>query len=143
MSILTLKRKSNFILMGRKFKIYINDNLFDSISDGEIKKIDIPSNSKELTVKVMNYKSKPIVLNSLESETYVIRQNLIATLATYIGGLCVVIFFLSKFVLEQEQRIFFYISTPFLLVSIYYSTIGRRSVIQLKKITDVVNLKVQ
>ncbi len=133
MGTLTLKRKSNFILMGRKFKIYIDDHLVDSISNGEVKRINIPLNSKELTVKVMNYKSKPITLDSLEFETYVIRQNLIASITTYVVGLFVALFFLSKFVLEQEQLIFLYIAAPFLLISIYYSTIGRRNIIQLKK----------
>jgi hypothetical protein len=119
--------------MGRKFKIYIDDILHDDISNGEIKKIDVPPNSKELTIKVMNYTSKPITLGSLDSESYSIRQNLISTITTYIMVVFAAIFFMTKVILEQEQPIFLYIATPFFLISIYYSTIGRKNVLQLEK----------
>ena len=121
------------MLMGRKFKIYIDDNLQDEIHNGEIKEIEIPPNSKELTIKVMNYISKPIILEFLDSESYEIKQNLVSNIATYIIIVFAFIFFMTKFLLEHEQSIFLYIAVPFCLISIYFSTIGRRNVLQLEK----------
>ncbi len=136
MKTINLHRKSNLMLMGRKFKIYIDQKECDSINDGEIKQIEIPQDAKELTVKIMNYKSKPISLNVNDSESYVIKQNLVSTITTYLMILFAAIFFVSKFVIEKEQVLFLYICTPFVLISIYYSTFGNRSVIQLEKVKD-------
>jgi hypothetical protein len=133
MSTVTLKRKSNPMLMARKFKIYIDNKPYDSIINGELKRFDIPPNSKELTVRVMNYSSNPISLDPLDSEQYVIKQNLFSTIVTSIVIVFAAIFFTLKFIFEQEHRIILYIAAPFVLISLYYSTIGKKSVIQIKK----------
>jgi len=134
MSVLTLHRKSNLMLMGRKFNIYIDGELYDKISNGETMNIELPENSKALTVKVMSYESKPINLNLKENESYSLKQNLISDITTYLMVLFGALFFFFDLVLEKHQPIFLYCSALFVIFSMYYSTLGRRNVLILEKI---------
>lgn len=131
---ITLERKSNLMLMGRKFKIYIDNTLFDTISDGEKKDIELPDDSIALTIKVMNYSSKPLPLNSTLNESYLIRQSMTSTIVTSFMILFSALYLGSKFIFKNTEPILLYLAAPFFLVSIYYSTIGRSKVIQLEKL---------
>lgn len=130
MESVTLYRKSNFMLMARKFKIYIDNNRFGDISDGEQKIIEIPAESNQLTVKVMNYVSKPITMK--DSETYEISQSIISVVTTFLMIISVGIYMFTKYLAKNEQPMFLYIAAPFVLISLYYSTFGRKNVIQVK-----------
>ena len=129
MSKITLYRKSNLMLMVRKFKILIDGKEHGVISNGEEIEVEIPPDADELHIKIMNYVSKPIKLNQNESGKYVVTQSVLSTLTTYgmilFGGL----FFIFKFVLDNHQPIFLYTAMPFFILSIFYSTAGRNNVI--------------
>lgn len=84
----------------------------------------------------MNYSSKPLSLDSINAESFEIRQNVLSTIVTSIVVSLAAIFFIFKFIMEQEHPIILYIIAPFLLISIYYSTIGRKSVTQVVKKWD-------
>ncbi len=117
------------MLMARKFKIYIDEEVHSSIADGEQLEINIPPNSEELTVKIMNYWSKPISLNFNDSKKYVIKQNRVSTAATYLLVFFAVLHFITEFTKPIEPPIFLLCAIPFLLLQIYYSTFGRHNVI--------------
>jgi hypothetical protein len=128
---LILIRESNFMLMGRNFKIYIDNTLFDKIEDGETKNIEVPENSKHLVVKIMNYKSKPLQICNENSGEYVIKQDLLSVLSTYGIILLGAVYMICKYAFDLELKAFYYLVIPLLIVDLYYMTIGRDKVIKL------------
>jgi len=134
MTQITLYRKPNLMLMARKFKILIDGIEINTISDGGELTIDLEDDAKELTVKVMNYSCKPLLLDKVDNENYVIRQNLFSTIVTFGMIIFAALFFISKMAANYEQPIFLYIAIPFFLLSGYYSSFGRNQVLELKKI---------
>lgn len=119
------------MLMGRRFKIFIDSVEVETISDGELKEIKIPTDKKELILKIMNYKSAPIMLDTVNDDTFEIKQNLVSNIATYGMMIFTAAFFITKYVAKEEKIFLLYIAVPFLLVNVFYATFGRKNVIQL------------
>ena len=130
---LILRRESNLMLMGRNFKIYVDNTLIDKIGDGESKNMELPLNSKHLVVKIMNYKSKPLLICDENSGEYVIKQDLLSVISTSGIILLGAVFLFCKYALELELSWLYYLILPFLILDIYYLTIGKDKVIKLIK----------
>ena len=131
MNNITIKRTSNVVLMARNFKILVDGVLVDKIGDGETKTIILPPNSSKLTVKIMNYETRPKKVCNDNSYKFTIKQNIISTITTIGMMFFALIYFITKYIMEQEQKIFLFIAVPFFFGQIYYSTFGRKDVVQM------------
>lgn len=134
---ITLKRKTNIALGGRKFKIIVDGQEVNEIANAETKTIELPLEAKELKIKVMNYESNVYDVSS-ENETFLeIKQNVISTASSLIFALLICIFFVFKFMLDQDKPVVLFFALPCVATSIYFSTFGRKKVIQIKKIEEI------
>ncbi len=131
MNQITLRRPSNFMLAGRNFKILIDGKIVGNIGNNEVKQFETPSIAFKLKTKVMFNESKVIELKEGQTGDYTIKQNIISTIATLGMTLCFIPHFL--FFKETNNDFFLYIGIPFLLVNLYFSTFGRKNVLQIKK----------
>lgn len=134
---LTLTRKLNFALSGRKFKVIIDGEEVDELSTNQTKTIEISDAAQELKINVMNYESKRINLSAVhDNDLLEIKQNVLSTISSILVAIGAGAFLISKFIFENENPVILYVVFPFVVLSIYFSTLGRKQVIQIKKITS-------
>lgn len=128
---LTITRQSNLMLMARSFHILIDGEKVDSIADGETKEITLPDEPAALTVKIMFYESKPVVIGKDFPNEYVIKMNLISNIFTYLTIIIGVSLLTISYLLPTKINFFwFLVMIPFLLGDTYFYTFGRRKVIK-------------
>lgn len=133
MTHVTITRLSNFILLGRTFKIKIDGEIVTTIANKETKTISLPENSSEMTVKIMQYESRPMKIDNIHSNNYSIKMKKLTNLFSYGLMLTAPPYLITSFVDEGKNQLFIFLLLPFLLGNIYYMTIGRRDVIQILK----------
>lgn len=134
---LTLTRKLNFALSGRKIKVIIDGEEVDELSTNQTKTIEISDAAQELKINVMNYESKRINLSAVhDNDLLEIKQNVLSTISSILVAIGAGAFLISKFIFENENPVILYVVFPFVVLSIYFSTLGRKQVIQIKKITS-------
>ncbi|MEN9997495.1 MAG: hypothetical protein RI922_485 [Bacteroidota bacterium] len=134
---LTLTRKLNFALSGRKFKVIIDGEEVDELSTNQTKTIEISDAAQELKINVMNYESKRINLSAVhDNDLLEIKQNVLSTISSILVAIGAGAFLISKFIFENENPVILYVVFPFVVLSIYFSNLGRKQVIQIKKITS-------
>ena len=135
MAKLIIKRKKEWNNQARKFKVFINGEVVDRIGNGEIKEIELEQGKYKVIAK-MDWMSSPdfeVELygdksKTIEISTYKLGRYLIP----FLFGLLVLALVLEH-VFHVEVRFLFYFFIPPLLVSIYYSTFGRKKFIEIKE----------
>ncbi|MEE4197687.1 MAG: hypothetical protein V2I54_08590 [Bacteroidales bacterium] len=135
MAKLIIKRKKEWNNRARKFRLYIDGEKIDHIGNGEIKEFELDSGKHTVTAK-MDWMSSPefeVELygdksKTIEISTYKLGRYLIP----FLFGLLVLALVLEH-VFHVEVRFLFYFFIPPLLVSIYYSTFGRKKFIEIKE----------
>lgn len=134
---ITIDRKFNLILGARKFKIIIDGQEIAEIGNAEIKIIEIPYDTQQLKLKVMNYESKTIDLNSAINNSFVVKQNVLSSMSSLLVAIFAVVFLIFKFILEQDKLVVLFFAFPFVIASIYFSTFGRKKVIQIENKEEI------
>jgi hypothetical protein len=127
-----LKRVGNLILAAHSFKIKLDGQLVDKIGSGTEKIIDV-TKARELTVEVMQYKSKPIVLSEIdvrETPTLKIKFNEVYILFTFLVMLTAAILIFMNLQGKTLSNNVILCLTPIVIVQIYFMTLGRNKVIQ-------------
>lgn len=126
-----IHRESNLVLMARKFQILINGKKIDTISDGETKEITLPDEPAALTIKIMLYESKPVVIGKDFPNEYIIKMNFISNIFTYLTIFIGISLLTISYIIPTKINIFWFLAMiPLLLGDTYFYTFGRRKVIQ-------------
>jgi hypothetical protein len=135
MAKLFIKRKKEWNNRARKFKLYIDGEKVDNIGNGEIKEFELKPgkhtviakidwmSSPEFKVDLSDDKSKTIELSGYKLGRFM------APVFLGIIGLA----FIFDYVFQIDTKFLFYLFIPPILVSLYYSTIGRKKFIEIKE----------
>jgi|SRR6056297_2531647 len=135
MAKLIVKRKKEWNNRARKYKLFIDGEKVDYIGNGEIKEFELEPgkhsviakmdwmSSPEFDVELTGDKSKTIELSCYKLGRY---------LYPYLFGILGLVLVLEH-IFHVEVKFLFYFFIPPLLVSIYYSTIGREKFIEIKE----------
>jgi hypothetical protein len=123
---LTITRESNNMWMLRDFEIFIDGEKKDVISNDETKVLELPDNSKILTVRISSHQSKPEMIFDVVEGEYIISINKNSIFITFVTGFIVMLYFVIRKELEIEiPKIYYLFALPLLLLNIYYFTFGK------------------
>jgi len=135
MAKLIVKRKKEWNNRARKFKLYIDGEKVDHIGNGEIKEFELKP-GKHTVIAKMDWMSSPefeLDLSGDKSKTIELSgYKLGRYLVPFLFGLLGLVLVLD-YVFHVEVKFLFYFFIPPLLVSLYYSTIGRKKFIEIKE----------
>ncbi|WP_298543062.1 hypothetical protein [uncultured Aquimarina sp.] len=128
-----ISRQWNLLLGAKKLDLIIDKKLVYKIDNGKTKELKAPQKSKEMIAKIKKYEVTIQLIESDILEKFEIKFNIYFLIATYGMGLFVLINIITKFILKIDEPLFIYLLIPFLLVSLYYSTFGKKKVLLLIK----------
>ena len=135
MAKLIVKRKKEWNNRARKFKLYIDGEKVDHIGNGEIKEFELKP-GKHTVIAKMDWMSSPefeVDLSGDKSKTIELSgYKLGRYLAPFLFGLLGLVLVLD-YIFHVEVKFLFYLFIPPFLVSLYYSTIGRKKFIEIKE----------
>ncbi len=136
MAKIILSRKKEWANRARKFNVFIDGEKKDTISNGEIKEIELtPGNHKilmkvdwcsspELEVDVKEERAKTIEVCGFKANRW-----LMPLMYIILG-----VYFISAFILKKDFKEIIYLVFPVALVYIYYLTLGRKKYIEITEL---------
>jgi len=136
MARIIISRKKEWSNRARKFGVYIDGEKKDTISNGEIKDIEVPAGKHklifkvdwcsipELEIDVKEVKSKTVEVSSFKANSWLL-------IGMYI---ILAVYFISEFFLQQRFKGIMYLVFPILLVYIYYLTLGRKKYLEINEL---------
>jgi hypothetical protein len=135
MAKLVVKRKKEWNNRARKYKLFIDGEKVDPIGNGEIKEFELEP-GKHTVIAKMDWMSSPefkVMLTGDKSKTIELScYKLGRYLNPYLIGILGLVLVLD-YVFHVEVKFLFYLFIPPLLVSLYYSTTGRKKFIEIKE----------
>ena len=135
MAKLIVKRKKEWNNRARKYKLYIDGEKVEPIGNGEIKTFELDP-GKHTVIAKMDWMSSPEFeadlsgdqSKTIELSCYKLGRYLIPYLIGILG-----LVFILEYIFHVEVKFLFYLFIPPFLVSLYYSTIGRKKFIEIKE----------
>lgn len=136
MAKIILSRKKEWANRARKFTIFIDGEKKDTISNGEIKEIEMNPGKHRILLKVDWFSSPELEVDVKEEraktiEVYGFKANrwLMPLMYIILG-----IYFISAFVFKKEFKEIMYLVIPVALVYVYYLTLGRKKYIEIEEL---------
>ncbi|HAN18922.1 MAG: hypothetical protein A2X13_12000 [Bacteroidetes bacterium GWC2_33_15] len=136
MAKIILSRKKEWANRARKFNIFIDGEKKDTISNGEIKELELEPGKHEIVLKV-DWCSSPVLETELKEEkskTIEIRGFKANRWLMPVLYIVVIIYFIARVVFKIELVEVLYVVLPLSLVYLYYLTFGRKKYIEIEEI---------
>lgn len=136
MAKIILSRKKEWANRARKFTIFIDGEKKDTISNGEIKEIELAPGKHKILLKVDWFSSPELEVDVKEERAKTIEvcgfkaNRWLMPLMYIVLG----IYFISAFVFKKEFKEIMYLVIPIALVYIYYLTLGRKKYIEITEL---------
>jgi len=128
MSRLIISRKKEWLNRGRKYNIYVDGDKVETITNGEVKELDMESgnhrvqfkmdwcSSPDLEIEIPEEKSK-----SLEVSGFKLARWVLPLLYIIFG-----IYFIGKIAFQVEIKELIYAAIPLIAIMLYYLSLGRK-----------------
>lgn len=131
---LILSRKKEWQNKAKSFKVYLDGEKRATISNGEIKEIEMEPGKHQLQLKVDWCSSPEIELDISDDKSITMKTSgyKFGSWITAIMSLLFGAFFLIKIFFNQEIKVLIIIMLPFFLIMLYYLTFGRKRYIVLE-----------
>ena len=132
MAKLIISRRKEWQNRGRQFKIFVDGENIDLIKNGEIKELDLKSGNHKVKFKIDWCESQEVEIEIPEDKSRSLEVSgfKIGRWVLPFFNLTLAAFFLIKVFLDQTIKELVYVSIPFLLIMMYYLTIGRKKYIE-------------
>jgi len=136
MAKIILSRKKEWVNRARKFNVFIDGEKKDTITNGEIKEIELDPGKHKIMLKVDWCSSPELELDLKEEKSKTIEvcsfkanRWLFPIMYVVIG-----IYFISAFIFKKEIKELMYVILPVAAVYIYYLSFGRKKYIEIEVI---------
>ncbi|WP_224484725.1 hypothetical protein [Robertkochia aurantiaca] len=135
MSQIIIQRKTEYINLLRKYRIYLNNNKTDKIAGGETLVIDVEPGLHEIQAAIDWCQSNRLSFEIAEGETLEIevRSNALLKYSVQIALLSLIPLLLYNFFVNTAFNPFLYLWPVLMLVPGYFITIGRKRYLQISK----------
>ena len=136
MAKIIVKRKNEWNNRGRKYWVHIDGEKKETISNGEIKEIELEPGKHKIIAKIdwMSTSELEFELTEERSKTFEISSFWASKWLFLLLYISFGIYFVSKIVLKLEYKEFLYVVFPVLLILLYYLSFGRKKYLEIKEL---------
>jgi hypothetical protein len=136
MARIIISRKKEWTNRARKFGVFIDGEKKDTISNGEIKDIEVTPGKHKLIFKVDWCSSPELEFEAKEEKSKTVevsgfKANKWLLILSYI---ILGVYFFSVFILQKDMKAIMYFIIPIFLVYLYYLTLGRKKYLEINEL---------
>jgi hypothetical protein len=140
MAIITIKRPSLNQMVMKDYKIFIDRQQVGTIYNGEIKELNITNGQHKISLKVGWRSSPEITIETTENKITILKvgifkpKNRMLRIILGITPTIFLLYYILKLVFHYEFKYMLFLIIPSILLSIIYSTLGRKKYLTLEEV---------